>query len=40
MQLPIDSKKASSDFIIENCGELEQTMRQVEQLWAKIANRA
>jgi len=40
MQFPIDSKKASSDYIIENCGELEQTMRQVEQLWAKIANRA
>jgi dephospho-CoA kinase len=39
MQLPIDSKKVCSDYIIENCGELEQTMRQVEQLWLKIANR-
>jgi dephospho-CoA kinase len=39
MQLPIDSKRISSDYIIENCGDLEQTMRQVEQLWAKIANR-
>jgi dephospho-CoA kinase len=40
MQLPIDSKKASADYIIENCGDLEQTMRQVEQLWVKILNPA
>lgn len=40
MQLPIDSKKASSHYIIENCGDLEKTMRQVEQLWATIASRA
>ncbi len=40
MQLPIDSKKASSDYIIENCGELELTMRQVEHLWVKISNQA
>jgi dephospho-CoA kinase len=40
MQFPIDSKKARSDYVIENSGDLEQTLRQVEQLWVKIANRA
>jgi dephospho-CoA kinase len=40
IQLPIDSKKASSDYIIENCGDIEKTLKQVEQLWAKIANPA
>ena len=39
MQFPIDSKKALSDHIIENNGDLAQTLRQVEQLWVKIANR-
>ena len=39
MQLPIDSKKTFSDYIIENCGDLERTVRQVEQVWTKIADR-
>ncbi len=36
MQFPIDSKKSRSDYIIENSGDLERTLRQVEQLWVKI----
>jgi dephospho-CoA kinase len=36
MQLPIDSKKSRADYIIENSGDLERTLRQVEQLWVKI----
>lgn len=36
MQLPIESKKARSDYIIENSGDLESTMRQVGELWEKL----
>ncbi len=37
MQFPIDSKKARSDYIIENSGDIELTLRQVEEVWDKIA---
>jgi dephospho-CoA kinase len=36
MQLPIDSKRAHADYIIENSGDLEQTLRQVDSVWEKI----
>ena len=36
MQLPIDSKKARCDYIIENSGDIELTLRQVEEVWNKI----
>ena len=36
MQFPIDSKKDHSDYIIENSGELERTLRQVDELWTGI----
>lgn len=37
MQLPIDSKKDRSDYIIENSGELEATLRQVDDLWSTLS---
>ena len=36
MQFPIDSKRAHSDYIIENSGEIEQTLRQVDDVWGRI----
>ena len=36
MQFPIDSKRDHSDYIIENSGELECTLRQVDELWTGI----
>ena len=37
MQLPIDSKKVLSDYIIENSGNIELTVRQVEEVWNRIS---
>ncbi len=37
MQFPIDSKRARSDYIIDNSGDLELTLRQVEEVWNKIS---
>ena len=36
MQFPIDSKRAHSDYIIENSGEIERTLRQVDDVWDTI----
>ncbi|MFZ0945576.1 MAG: dephospho-CoA kinase [Syntrophobacteraceae bacterium] len=36
MQFPIDSKRAHSDYIIENSGEIERTLRQVDEVWDTI----
>ena len=36
MQFPIDSKRAHSDYIIENSGEIEKTLRQVDDVWGRI----
>ncbi len=35
-QLPIDEKKAFADFIIDNSGPLEETRKQVEEVWEKL----
>jgi dephospho-CoA kinase len=35
-QLPIDEKKAYADFIIDNSGSLEETQRQVKEVWQKL----
>ena len=40
MQLPIDSKRAHSDYIIENSAELEHTLRQVDDVWHRILKQA
>jgi len=37
MQFPIDSKKARSDYIIENSGDIGHTIRQVDEVWEKIS---
>jgi dephospho-CoA kinase len=39
MQLPIDSKRARSNYIIENSEDLEHTLRQVDEVWVQISNR-
>ncbi|HYA42469.1 MAG TPA: dephospho-CoA kinase [Syntrophobacteraceae bacterium] len=39
MQFPIDSKRAHSNYIIENSGDLDQTLRQVDEVWDKILER-
>ena len=35
-QLPIDEKKAYADFIIDNSGSLEDTQKQVKEVWRKL----
>lgn len=35
-QLPIDEKLGYADFVIRNDGSLEETRRQVEELWGKL----
>jgi dephospho-CoA kinase len=39
IQLPIDSKKPHSDYIIENSGDLERTLLQVDEVWSRISKR-
>ena len=36
-QMPIDEKRALADFVIDNDGSLDQTRRQVEDIWARIS---
>jgi dephospho-CoA kinase len=36
MQLPIDSKRTLSDYIIENSGGLEETLRQAAEVWERL----
>jgi dephospho-CoA kinase len=40
MQFPIDSKRAHSDYIIENSAEIEHTLRQVDDVWHRILKQA
>jgi len=40
MQFPIDSKRAHSDYIIENSEEIERTLRQVDEVWNRILKQA
>ncbi len=40
MQFPIDSKRAHSDYIIENSGEIERTLCQVDDVWGTILKQA
>ena len=35
-QLPIDEKRAYADFIIDNSGSLEDTQKQVKEVWRKL----
>ncbi len=35
-QLPIEEKKVYADFIIDNSGSLEETKKQVEEVWEKL----
>jgi dephospho-CoA kinase len=35
-QLPIEEKKGYADFIVDNSGTLEETRRQVEEIWGKL----
>ena len=35
-QMPIDEKRALADFVIDNDGDLEDTRRQVEEVWTKV----
>ena len=39
IQLPIDFKRERSDYIIENSGELEASLRQVDDLWGRLSPR-
>jgi dephospho-CoA kinase len=36
VQLPIEGKKGYADFIVDNSGTLEETKRQVEEVWKKL----
>lgn len=35
-QLPIDEKKGYADFIVDNSGSLEETKRQIGEVWQKL----
>lgn len=35
-QMPIDDKKPLADFVIDNDGSLDETRRQVEEVWARV----
>lgn len=35
-QMPIDEKTAHADFVIRNEGRIEETKRQVEEVWRKL----
>jgi dephospho-CoA kinase len=35
-QLPIEEKRGYADFIVDNSGTLDQTRRQVEEIWKKL----
>ena len=35
-QLPIDEKRAYADYIIDNSGSLEETQKQVKEVWQKL----
>ncbi len=37
IQLPIESKKAKSDYIIDNSGDLDHTLRQTLEVWEAIS---
>jgi dephospho-CoA kinase len=37
-QLPIEEKRGDADFVIDNSGSLEETKRQVEEVWEKLKN--
>ena len=38
-QLPVETKRAHADLIIENAGELEETRRLVAQLWRSVVSK-
>ncbi|OPY87863.1 MAG: Dephospho-CoA kinase [Syntrophaceae bacterium PtaU1.Bin231] len=38
-QMPIDRKIAAADYVIDNLGTLEQTRRQVADLWERLVER-
>ena len=40
MQFPIESKRAHSDYIIENSGDIGRTLRQVDEVWETILKQA
>jgi dephospho-CoA kinase len=35
-QMPIDDKRAKAGFVIDNSGSVEETRRQVEDVWARV----
>ena len=35
-QLPIDEKKGYADYVADNSGSLEETKRQVQEVWKKL----
>ena len=35
-QLPIEEKRSYADFIVDNSGSLDETRRQVEEVWKKL----
>ena len=35
-QLPIEKKKKLADFVVDNSGSLEETRKQVEEVWKKL----
>jgi len=38
-QLPVETKRARADLIIENAGELEETRRRVAELWQSVISK-
>ena len=38
-QMPIDEKRPLADFVVDNNGSLDETRRQVEEVWARVRPR-
>jgi len=38
-QMPIDEKRMRSHHVIDNSGTVEETRRQVEEMWAQMSGR-
>jgi len=39
-QMPLENKKKKADFLVDNSGSLDETLKQVEHLWQKLLGKA
>ena len=39
-QMPLENKKKKADFLVDNSGSLDETLKKVQRLWQDLLNRA